>query len=69
VFTLGLQSFRTEYGLETLLEKSDEISVLETDMQLIGNQHSLRTWVGPTEDIRVFALEMQPICAEYKPNT
>ena len=62
-FTLGLLSICIEYGLDTTLAKRcnnclravrdvrDVIIVLELDMQLIGNQNSLRTWVRPTEDV------------------
>jgi len=49
--------------------KGDEISVLVLDMQLIGNQYNLRTCFGPTENVRAFALEFQPICEEYKLHT
>jgi len=40
--------------------------VLELDMQLIGNQNTLRTWVRLTEDVRVLTLEIQPICSVYE---
>ena len=65
VVRLGLLSICIEYGLETLLANRDEIIVVELDMQLIGNQNSLRTWVRATEDVRVLTLEIQPISLVY----
>jgi len=44
----------------------DEIIVLWLDMQLVGNQNSLRTWVRKTEDFRVLTLEIQAICSVYE---
>jgi len=38
-------------------------------MHIIGKQYSLGIRVGPTEDVRVFVLEIQPICAEYELDT
>jgi len=55
--------------METWLAKSEEISFLELDMHIIGKQYSLGIRVGPTEDVRVFVLEIQPICAEYELDT
>jgi len=54
-----------EFGLESWLENRDEIIVLLFDMQLIGNQNNLRTWVRPTEIVRVLTLEVQPISSVY----
>jgi len=69
VFTLGLQSIWTEYGMETRLSECDEISVTELDMHLIGNQYTLRTWVEKLEDVRVFAIEIQQICEKSELET
>jgi len=55
-----------EYGQETWPANRDEIIVLELDMQHIGNQNSLRTWVRPTEDVRLLKLEVQPTCSVYE---
>ena len=66
VFTLGLLSICIEYGLETWLTNRDKIIVLELDMQHIGNKNSLRTWVRPTEDVRILSLEVQPNCSVYE---
>jgi len=66
VFTIGLQSTWTEYGMETRLSECDEISVTELDMYFIGNQYSLRTWVGKTEDVCVFPIEIQSISEELE---
>jgi len=38
-------------------------------MQPIDPQYGLQTWVAPTENIRLFVLDLQPICAEYEPET
>jgi len=38
-------------------------------MQIIGNQNSLRTWVGPAEDVRALTLEIQPISSVYVHHT
>jgi len=35
-------------------------------MKLIGNQNSLRTYVRPTEVVRVLTLEVQPTCSVYE---
>jgi len=43
----------------------DEIILLELDMEPIGPQYEIRTLVTSTENIRVFALDLLPICAEY----
>jgi hypothetical protein len=40
--------------------ESDEISV---DMKVMGFQHMFLTWIAPTENIGVFALDLQPTCA------
>jgi len=69
VFTLGLRSICIEYGLETWLANWDEIIILELHKQLIGNQNNLRTWVWPTEDIRVLTLEVQPLSTVYELDT
>jgi len=69
VFTLGLLSICIEYGPNKWLAIRDEITVLELDMQLIGNQNSRRKWVRTTEDIRVLALEVQPISSVYDLDT
>ena len=66
---LYVQAWLTDYGLETRLENSDELIVLQLDMQLIGNQKSLRTCVWATEDVRVLTLEIQPISSVYKFDT
>jgi len=34
-------------------------------MQLIGKENSLRTWVRPTEDVRLLKLEIHPISSVY----
>jgi len=49
MLTAGLLSICIEYGPETWLANRDEVIVFELDMQLIGNQNSLRTWVRSTE--------------------
>jgi len=69
VFTLGLLSICIEYGLETWVANRDEIIVLELDMQLMCNQNSLRSWVRPTEIVRVFTLEVRPISWIYELDT
>jgi hypothetical protein len=33
---------------------------------IISNKYSVGTWVGPTEDVRVFTFEIKPIYAEYE---
>jgi len=57
------------YVLETRLENSDELIALQLEMQLIGNQKSLRTCIRPTEDVRVLTLEIQPISSVYEFDT
>jgi len=69
VFTLRLLSICIEYGLEKWLTNKDEITVLEVDMQLIGNQNSLRTWVRPTEIFRLLTLDIQTIRSVYEHET
>jgi len=66
MFNLSLLSICIEYGLQTWPANRDEIIVLELDMQLIGNQNSLRTWVRPTENFRLLKLEVQPTCSVYE---
>jgi len=38
-------------------------------MQLIGNQNSLRTWVRPTEIVRLLTLDIQTIRSLYEHET
>jgi len=38
-------------------------------MQHFGNQNSLRTWVRPTEIVRLLTLEIQPIRSVYELDT
>jgi len=66
---LYVQAWLTVCGLETRLENSDELIALELEMQLIGNQKSLRTCVRRTEDVRVLTLEIHPISSVYEFNT
>jgi len=47
----------------------DEIILLELDMEPIGPQYGIRTLVAPTENIRVFELDLLPICAESELET
>ena len=56
-------------GLETRLENSDELIALQLEMQLIGNQKSLRTCVRPTEYVRVLTLDVQRISSVYEFDT
>jgi len=65
VFTLGLLCICIEYGQETWLANRDETHVLELDMQLIGNQNSLRTWVRQTEYVLVLTLDVHPTSSVY----
>ena len=64
-----VQSWLTVYGLETRLQNSDELITLEFELQLIGNQKSLRTCVPPTVDVRVLTLEIQLISSVYEFDT
>jgi len=45
---LYVYAWLTVNGLETRLENSNELIALQLEMQLIGNQKSLRTCVRPT---------------------
>ena len=69
MFTLCLLSICIEYGLEKFLANRGEITVLEVDMQLIGNQNSLRTSVRPTGIIRLSTLDIQTIRSGYEHET
>jgi len=66
---LNVSAWLTVYGLETRLQNSDEQIALQLEMQLIGNQVSLRTCVRPTEGGRVLILEKQPISSVYEFDT
>jgi len=56
-------------GLETRFENSEELNALQLEMQLIGNQKSLRTSFRPTEGARVLTLDVQPISSVYEFDT
>jgi len=48
---------------------SDEGSVLGLDIQLIGIQNSLCTWVRRSEHVRVSTFEIKPTCLVYELHT
>ena len=66
---MNVYAWLTVYGLETRLKNSDELIALQLEMQLIGNQKSLRTCVRLTDIVRVLRLEIQPISPVYKFDT
>jgi len=66
---LYIYAWLTFHGLETRFENSDELIALQLEMQLIGNQKSLRTCVRPTEEVRVLTLDLQPISSVYEFDT
>ena len=46
-----------------------KIIALGLDMHPIGPPYGFQTWVAPTENFHVFALELQSICAVYELET
>jgi hypothetical protein len=49
--------------------ESDEISLLNVDMKIIGPPFKFWTWVAPTESVREFAFDHRPIYAQNKLET
>jgi len=62
--TLDMQPASNEEVLETCLTQSDEICVLAFDILLICFDY--RSKLAHNSEIRLFALDLQPICAVFE---
>ena len=49
--------------------RNRKCQLLAFDLQSISGEHGLGTWIALTEEIRVGALFLTPICAEYELKT